>query len=67
MQRTGSYAYLPLERVVFGRPAAEAAVEEATRIGATRVFIVAWKSLATKTPGSAHDRQCARPALCRPF
>ena len=50
MFQTGSYAYLPLERVVFGRPAAEAAVEEAARIGATRVFIVASKTLATKTP-----------------
>ncbi len=50
MQIAGSYAYLPLERVVFGRPAAEAAVEEAARVGATRVFIVASKSLARNTP-----------------
>ena len=50
MYQSGSYAYLPLERVVFGRPAAEAVVEEAARIGATRVFIVASKTLATKTP-----------------
>jgi maleylacetate reductase len=50
MYQAGSYAYLPLERVVFGRPAAEAAVEEMTRIGATRVFIVAAKSLARNTP-----------------
>jgi maleylacetate reductase len=50
MNVTGSYAYLPLERVVFGRPAAEAAAEEAERIGAKRVFIVASKSLAANTP-----------------
>ncbi len=50
MPKAGSYAYLPLERVVFGRPAAEAAVEEAARVGATRVFIVASKSLARNTP-----------------
>jgi maleylacetate reductase len=50
MQKPGSYAYLPLERVVFGRPAAEAAVGEAVRIGAARVFIVASKSLARNTP-----------------
>ncbi len=50
MHHAGSYVYLPLERVVFGRPAAEAAVEEAARIGAKRVFVVASKSLATKTP-----------------
>jgi alcohol dehydrogenase class IV len=50
MQKAGTYAYLPLERVVFGRPAAEAAVEEAARLGAMRVFIVASKSLARDTP-----------------
>jgi len=44
-----SYHYLPLERVVFGRPAAGAAAEEAARIGARRVFIVAAKSLSRKT------------------
>jgi alcohol dehydrogenase class IV len=50
MSTAGSYAYLPLERVVFGRPAAEVATEEAARSGAERVFVVASKSLATKTP-----------------
>ena len=50
MTKPGSYAYLPLERVVFGRPAAAAALEEATRVGAQRVFIVASKSLARSTP-----------------
>jgi alcohol dehydrogenase class IV len=46
----GSYTYLPLERVIFGRPAAEAAAEEAERIGAKRVFVVASKTLARRTP-----------------
>ena len=46
----GAYAYLPLERVVFGRPAAEAAAEEAARIGARRVFVVASKTLSRATP-----------------
>jgi maleylacetate reductase len=50
MAKAGSYAYLPLERVVFGRPAAEVVPEEAVRIGAKRVFIVASKSLARNTP-----------------
>ncbi len=50
MHKAGSYAYLPLERVVFGRPAAEAVVDEVARVGATRVFIVASKSLARNTP-----------------
>jgi hypothetical protein len=30
----GSCSYLPLERVIFGRPAAQAAAGEAARIGA---------------------------------
>jgi maleylacetate reductase len=46
----GSYSYLPLERVLFGLPAAEAAAQEAARIGASRVFIVASRSLARETP-----------------
>jgi maleylacetate reductase len=50
MHKAGSYAYLPLERVVFGRSAPEAAAEEATRVGAARVFIVASKTLSNNTP-----------------
>ncbi len=50
MGQPGSYAYLPLERVVFGRPAADAVMQEVARIGAARVFIVASKSLARNTP-----------------
>jgi maleylacetate reductase len=46
----GSFHYLPLERVLFGVPAAQAAVEEAARLGAQRVFLVASKSLSRKTP-----------------
>jgi alcohol dehydrogenase class IV len=45
----GSYHYLPLERVVFGQPAAQAVAEEVTRIGARKVFIVSAKSLSRKT------------------
>jgi maleylacetate reductase len=44
-----NYFYLPLERVVFGQPAAEAAAEEAKRIGAQRVFIVSSKTLSRNT------------------
>ncbi len=50
MSKPGSYAYLPLERVTFGVPAAQAAVQEAERIDAARVFIVASKTLSEKTP-----------------
>lgn len=45
----GSYAYFPLERVIFGVPAKQAAVEEASRLGVSRVFVVASHSLSTRT------------------
>ena len=50
MTSAGGYAYRPLERVVFGQPAADAALEEMSRDGATRAFIVAAKSLVRNTP-----------------
>ena len=53
----GSYAYLPLERVVFGQPAAQAAAEEVTRIGARRVFVVCSRSLSRKTPAIGEIRR----------
>jgi maleylacetate reductase len=46
----GAYFYLPLERVVFGRAAAEAVAEEAARLGAARVFVVASRTLSRETP-----------------
>jgi len=46
----GRYSYTPLERVVWGRPAAEAVAEEVARRGARRVFLVASRSLAEETP-----------------
>ena len=45
----GAYQYLPLERVVFGKAAAEAAAGEAARVGASRVFVVSSKTLSRKT------------------
>jgi maleylacetate reductase len=47
---SGVYAYLPQDRVIFGRPAAEAVAAECERLGAGRAFIVASRTLATKTP-----------------
>jgi alcohol dehydrogenase class IV len=50
--------------VIFGRPAAEAAAEEAARIGAKRVFVVSSKTLSRKTDeigkiqSSLGDRYC---------
>ncbi|MBI1181226.1 MAG: iron-containing alcohol dehydrogenase [Alphaproteobacteria bacterium] len=46
----GVYDYIPQERIVFGRPAAEAIRAEAERLGKTRLFLVTAKSLNRKTP-----------------
>jgi alcohol dehydrogenase class IV len=47
--QTGTYNYVPIERVSWGKPATEAVVQEADRIGATRVFCVASGTLSRKT------------------
>ncbi|MFO1115248.1 MAG: iron-containing alcohol dehydrogenase [Beijerinckiaceae bacterium] len=46
----GEYRYIAQEKVIFGRPAAEAVVQQATVRGARRVFVVSTKSLSRKTP-----------------
>lgn len=55
---SGVYIHLPQERVIFGRPAAEAVAEECERLGAKRAFIVASRTLANKTPliGTIRER-----------
>ena len=47
--RTGEIVFTAMERVVFGRPAAEAVAETAERLGARRVFILAGSTLNRKT------------------
>ena len=47
---SGSYDYIPQERIVFGRRAAEAIAAEAARLGKSRLFIVTARSLNRKTP-----------------
>jgi maleylacetate reductase len=49
MQTSGSYQYPSMERVIYGKPAAKALREEAERLGATRVFLIASRTLNTKT------------------
>jgi alcohol dehydrogenase class IV len=49
MAMTGEYRFIAQERVIFGRPAADAVAEEAKRRGAERVFLVASKTLSQKT------------------
>src|SRR5271156_442922 len=46
---SGTYEFLPQDRVIFGRPAAEAVVETADRMAKRRLLIVASKTLSRKT------------------
>lgn len=55
--RPGAYDTLAPERVIWGRPAAEAVVEEADRLAAKRVFLVASRTLNTRTPVVERVRQ----------
>ena len=48
MQR-GSIVFTRMDRVIFGEAAAEAVANEATRLGATRVFVLASRTLNTRT------------------
>ena len=47
--RAGEIVFTGMDRVVFGRPAAEAVVEAADRLGAKRVFILASATLNRRT------------------
>ena len=49
MVQIGSHQYPAMERVIFGKDAASALVEEAARLGARRVFLIASRTLNTKT------------------
>ena len=47
--RSGTMVFTAINRVIFGRPAAEAIVAEADRLGAKRVFVLTGRTLNTKT------------------
>jgi maleylacetate reductase len=49
MKAVGSYQYPPMDLVIYGKPCAMAVREEAERLGAVRVFLIASHSLNTKT------------------
>jgi len=51
--QAGSHEFLAQDRVVWGKPAAQAAVEEADRRGAGRVFVVTSRTLNRKTDAVA--------------
>lgn len=47
--QSGTIVFTRMNRVIFGRPAADAIVAEADRLGAKRVFVLASRTLNTKT------------------
>lgn len=47
--QSGTMVFTAMNRVIFGKPAAEALAAEAERLGAKRVFILSGKTLNTKT------------------
>ncbi|MBR0693971.1 iron-containing alcohol dehydrogenase [Bradyrhizobium lablabi] len=49
MGSAGSYQYPTMESVIYGRPAAEALRDEAERLGAKRVYLIASRTLNTTT------------------
>src|SRR4029453_11531540 len=49
--RSGEIVFTAMDRVVFGRPAAEAVAQAAERLGAKRGFILAGKTLNRDTAG----------------
>src|SRR6202023_2733388 len=49
MRIAGSHQYPTMESVIYGKPAAEALREEAERLGAKRVFLIASRTLNTTT------------------
>ena len=49
MDREGAYRFIAQERVIFGRPAADAVRDEVERRGASRVFLVASRTLSRET------------------
>jgi maleylacetate reductase len=49
MREAGVYQYPTMEYVIYGKPCAAAIREEAERIGAHRVFLIASRTLNTKT------------------
>jgi maleylacetate reductase len=49
MRAAGSYQYPPMDFVIYGKPAAQALREEAERLDAKRVFLIASRTLNTTT------------------
>jgi len=59
--QTGLHEFLAQDRVIWGKPAAQAVLEEADRCGARRVFIVTSKTLNRKTDAVQKIRDALGP------
>ena len=55
---SGIFQNVPIDRVVYGRPAASVLAEEVSRIGATRVFLMVSRTLDRETSW-VHDMRAA--------
>lgn len=62
-----TFQFLRQERVTYGRPAAEAVLEEAERAGAARILVVASRSLLTWTPVVDRIESALGPRLAGRF
>jgi len=49
MRKTGAHNFPAIDRVIYGKAAAEALSEEAERLGAQRVFLIASRTLNSQT------------------
>ena len=59
--RAGEIVFTAMERVVFGRPAADSVAEAAERLGARRVFVLAGSTLNRKTDAVRRIAQALGP------
>ncbi len=63
----GQYEFLAQDRVIYGKPAAQAVLEEAINRGAERVFIVASQTLSRRTEVVDRIRQALGTRFCGLF
>src|SRR5882757_4303802 len=67
MRAPGSYQYPPMDFVIYGKPAAEALREDAERLGARRVYLIASRTLNTRTDEIENIRTSLRDRYAGTF
>ena len=65
--RSGTMVFTQMNRVIFGRPAAETIATEADRLGAKRVFVLTGRTLNTKTGEIGKIRAALGPRFAGVF